>query len=70
MALTKQVVVDKIEVLESNIIQVRCAIRVLENDEIISQSYCRHVLNPGDDLSNEDQKVVAVANAAWDAYSQ
>ena len=66
MALIKETVVDKIEVLESNSIQVRSAIRVLEDGEIISQSYHRHALAPGDDLTNEDPKVVAVANAAWD----
>jgi len=66
MSLTKENVVDKIEVLENGIIQVRAAIRVLEDGEIISQSYHRHALAPGDDLTNEDPKVVAVANAAWD----
>ena len=66
MSLTKETVVDKIEVLENGIIQVRAAIRVLEDGEIISQSYHRHTLAPGDDLTNEDPKVVAVANAAWD----
>jgi hypothetical protein len=65
MSLTKETVVDKIEVLESNAIQVRSAIRVLEDGEVLSSSYHRHVLQPGDDLSNEDPKVVAIANAAW-----
>jgi urease accessory protein UreE len=65
MALTKEIVVDKIEVLESNAIQVRKVIRVLEDGEVLSSSYHRHVLNPGDDLTNEDPKVVAVATAAW-----
>ena len=65
MALTKEIVVDKIEVLESDAIQVRSAIRILEDGQILSQSYHRHVLQPGDDLSAEDPKVVAIANAAW-----
>jgi hypothetical protein len=65
MALTKETVVDKIEVLESNAIQVRSAIRVLEDGEVLSSAYHRHVLQPGDDLTNEDPKVVAIANAAW-----
>jgi hypothetical protein len=65
MALTKETVVDKIEVLESGQVQVRQAIRVLEDGEILSQSYHRHVLQQDDDLSNEDPKVVAIANAAW-----
>ena len=67
MALTKETVVDKIEVLESNAIQVRKVTRVLEDGEVLYSSYHRHVLSPGDDISNEDPKVVAVATAAWAA---
>jgi predicted component of type VI protein secretion system len=65
MALIKEVVIDKIEVLESGAIQVRQATRVLEDGEVLSTSYHRHVLQPGDDLTNADPKVVAVATAAW-----
>ena len=65
MALSKETVIDKIEVLESNTIQVRSATRVLEDGEMLSQSYHRHVLQPGDDLTNEDPRVVAIANAMW-----
>lgn len=65
MALTKETVVDKIEVLESNIIQVRTATRVLEDGEVLSSSYHRHTLEPGADLTNEDPKVAAIATAAW-----
>ena len=65
MALSKETVVDKIEVLENNNIQVRTATRVLEDGEVLSQSYHRHVLEQGADLTDEDPKVVAVANAVW-----
>jgi hypothetical protein len=65
MALTKETVVDKIEVLESGHVQVRQAIRVLEDGEVLSQSYSRYVLEPGADLTNEDVKVAAIATAAW-----
>lgn len=63
--LRKEVVADKIEVLQDGSIQVRSAVRVLEGEQILSQSYHRHVLQPGDDLENEDQRVVAIANAIW-----
>ena len=65
MALTKEVVTDKIEVLENGTIQVRCATRVLEDGEVLSSSFHRHVLAPNDDLTDEDPKVVAIANATW-----
>lgn len=65
MALTKEVVIDKIEVLESGAIQVRQVTRVLEDGQVLSSSYHRHVLQRGDDLTNEDPKVQAIAAAAW-----
>ncbi|MFN9114344.1 MAG: hypothetical protein ACK5XN_30140 [Bacteroidota bacterium] len=65
MALTKETVVDKIEVLESGSIQVRSAVRIMEDGTMLSQSYHRHVLQPGDDLTDQDPKVAAVAEAAW-----
>ena len=65
--LTKQTVVDKIEVLENGTLQVRSATRVLEDGEVLSSSFHRHVLTPGADTSNEDAKVVAIANATWTA---
>jgi urease accessory protein UreE len=65
MALTKETVVDKIEVLEMGQVQVRTATRIMENGTQLSSSFHRHVLAPGDDLTNEDAKVVAIANATW-----
>ena len=65
MALTKEQVTDKIETLENGTIQVRTATRVLEDGEVLSSAFHRHVLHPGADTSNEDAKVVAIANATW-----
>jgi len=74
MALTKETIVDKIEVLEMGQVQVRTATRVLEDGTQLSQSYHRHVVEPstktGDtwadtDISGEDARVQAVATATW-----
>ena len=65
MALIKEVVIDKIEVLESGSIQIRQATRVLEDDVVLSTSYHRHVVERGADLTDEDPKVAAIATAAW-----
>jgi hypothetical protein len=74
MALTKETVVDKIEVLELGQVQVRTATRVLEDGTQLSQSYHRHVVEPsvktdgswGDtDISGEDARVQAICNATW-----
>jgi len=65
MALTKTTVVDKIETLENGTIQVRTATRVLEDGAVLSSVFHRHVLNPGQDLTDQDSKVSAIATAVW-----
>ena len=65
MALEEQSVVDKIEVLLAGQIQVRRRDQVLKDGVEIAATYHRHVLSPGDDLTNEDPRVVAIAEATW-----
>ena len=63
--ITELSVIDKIEVLEDGHIQVRRADKVLRDGVEVAKTYHRHVLAPGDDLSGQDAKVVAVATAVW-----
>lgn len=65
MSLTKENVVDKIEVLENGTIQVRTATRIDEDGTVLSSSFHRHVLTPNQDLTDQDPKVIAIANAVW-----
>jgi hypothetical protein len=67
MSLTKQIAIDKIEVLENGAIQVREITRIMEDGVELSASYHRWVLNPADSLEGQDAKVVAVCNAVWTA---
>jgi hypothetical protein len=67
MALEKQTIVDKIEVLESGCVQVRTATRIMEDGVQLSQSYHRHVVAPGDDYSTEDARVQAICAATHTA---
>jgi hypothetical protein len=67
MALEKQVVVDKIEVVETGHVQVRTATRIVEDGKVISSSYHRHVVAPGQDYSNEDARVQAICQATHTA---
>jgi len=67
MALEKQTVVDKIEVTEMGHVQVRTATRIVEDGNVISQSYHRHVVAPGQDYSNEDPKVQGICSAVHTA---
>jgi hypothetical protein len=67
MALIEKQLVDLVELLESNHIQVRTA-NIIERDGVeITRTFHRHVLAPGDNVTNQDPKVQAIANAVWTA---
>jgi hypothetical protein len=61
MALEKIVFVDRIEVVESGVIQVRTKTAIKEDGVEISSKFHRHVVVPGADCSAEDAKVQAIA---------
>ena len=65
MDLTEKTIIDKIEIVENNSIQVRTA-TIIEKDGVeITRTFHRHVVAPGADITNEDPKVQAIANAIW-----
>jgi hypothetical protein len=65
MALIERQLVDLVELVQSNHIQVRTA-NIIERDGVeVTRTFHRHVLSPGDDVTNEDPKVQAIANAVW-----
>ena len=59
--LEKIEVVDRIEVIESGVIQVRTKTAIKEDGVEISSKFHRHVVAPGDDVSGENAKVQAIA---------
>lgn len=64
--LTRETVVDKIEILEHGVVQVRRATWILENGaRIAGPDYRRVAYPPGADVTTEDPKVIAHCNAAW-----
>jgi hypothetical protein len=65
MALTEITLIDKIEIVETNSIQVRTATIVKKDDIEIARTFHRHVVCPGDDITNEDPKIQAIANVIW-----
>lgn len=80
MAITKEVKVDKIEVVSDWTIQVRTATIIKEDNVELTRSFHRHVLSPfvssqdpsddswthtATDISGESASVQAIANAAW-----
>ena len=74
MAITKETVVDKIEVLEMGQVQVRTATKIMEDGKELNRNFHRHVVEPSTknggtwedtDISGEDAKVQAICNATW-----
>ena len=64
MALTKQTVIDKIELSENGIVQVRQATRIIEDGNQLSQSYHRWTIAPGQDYSGQPDNVKAICAVA------
>jgi hypothetical protein len=60
MALSKQIVIDLIEVTEDGCVQVRTKTAILEDGKQISGTFHRHVVLPGKDYSTEDTRVKAI----------
>jgi phage host-nuclease inhibitor protein Gam len=75
MALTEETVQDKIEIVgDFKMVQVRTATVIKRDGEEISRSFHRHVVSPGDDITNESTEVQAICNAVHtqeikDAYA-
>ena len=67
MALTKQTITDKIETVKTDdhyVLQVREAVQVIEDGNVISQNHHRYALNPDADTSAiSDPVVLAQFNA-------
>ena len=61
--LEKQTVIDLIEVLENGCVQVRTATRILDDGQILSDSFHRHMVEPGNDYSQENERVKAICAA-------
>ena len=65
MALTEHTSIDQIEIVGGWNIQVRQATVVERDGEFVARSFHRWVLTPDMDISDQEQKVKDIANAAW-----
>ena len=64
MALTKQLITDKYEIVgEHKMVQCRHATVISEDGVELSRSFNRHVIAPGDDVSNEPAETQAIVAA-------
>ena len=65
MALTEKVEIDRVEVVHDWVLQVRQATIIERDGEFVSRTFHRWVLTPDMDISDQEQKVKNIANAAW-----
>jgi len=65
MAITKQTIVDQITVTENGIVLYREATRIIEDGKVLTQTYHRSSLTPGQDLTGQPTNVVAICNTVW-----
>ena len=65
MALTENIQIDRIEIIEHGIVQVRQATVIERDGDFVSRTFHRWVLTPDMDISDQEQKVQDIANAAW-----
>jgi hypothetical protein len=65
MALTENTGIDRIEVVNQWVIQVRRCTTIERDGQFVSNSFHRWVLTPDMDISDQEQKVQDIANAAW-----
>lgn len=63
--ITKETIIDKIEVLENGAVLIRQAIRIMEDGVVLSSTYHRSSVAPGRDVSDQDPRVQAICNAVW-----
>lgn len=63
--ITKEKVIDQITVTENGTVLYREATRIIEDGKVLTQTYHRTSLTPGQDLTGQPEKVIAIAQAAW-----
>ena len=64
MSLSKEINVDKIEIVESGTVQVREVTRIMEDGNELSKSYHRWTIAPGQDYSDQPDNVKAICAVA------
>ncbi len=67
MSIEKVKVVDQVTVTENGIILYREATKIIEDGVELTKTYHRTSLTPGQDITNQPQKVKDICNTVWTA---
>jgi len=65
MALSELTTLDMVSLVESGYIELRFVTTVFRDSEEIARTYDRRIIIPGQDISGEDPRVQAIAEATW-----
>ena len=65
MTLASNTIIDRIEVLENGVVQVRQAQVITDSGNEIARNFSRWVLSPGENITTQDPKIQAICNAVW-----
>jgi hypothetical protein len=65
MAIEKQVSIDQITIQENGIILYREATKIIEDGVELTKTYHRTSLTPGQDITNQPQKVKDICETVW-----
>lgn len=65
MALMERRAIDRIEILEDEMIQVRFAAVIIRDGQEINRLYDRIVLEPGQDVTNQPSRIRRLAGFIW-----
>ena len=63
--LEKLVVIDSINIIEDGQMQIRQATKIMEDGKEISKTYHRWCLAPGQDVTDQIDKVKDITNTVW-----
>jgi len=65
MTIEKIKVIDQITVDENGYVMIREATRLIENGAVLSQTFHRSSLYPGQDVSDQPEKVKGICQSVW-----
>lgn len=63
--LTETLTIDKIEIIDLKIIQIRKVLKIFRDEIEISSNFIRINYSQGDDISNEEQIIKDIASLIW-----
>ena len=64
MSLDKQILIDRIEIVENGTVQVRQATIITDDGNQVSKTYHRWCIAPGEDYSTQEQQVQDICKVA------